>query len=51
MFGSPEEINDLTRAQVDYSVVAVNKQQFDMLNERAFIELLSSINVTQPSNM
>jgi hypothetical protein len=48
--GSADELYDLRRGYPDFTVVPTKKEHFDMLTEKAFIDLLASLDIHKTSN-
>lgn len=48
LFGTPSELEDMRRAKAHFTIVPITNEQFDMINDRLFLDLLSSIDVKQP---
>ncbi|CDW80133.1 UNKNOWN [Stylonychia lemnae] len=48
LFGKVDEVYDLQRNFPDFTVVPVNKEQFDMINEKPFTDLLAALDIRQP---
>jgi hypothetical protein len=52
LFGTPEDIHDYQREQIEFTFVVKEKQDFEMLQDQNFINLLASIEVkASQSNM
>ena len=45
LFGTPEDIHDYQREQIEFTFVVKEKQDFEMLQDQNFINLLASIEV------
>ena len=47
LFGKPDEINDLQRQTVDYTVINSSKEEFDLLKDQEFVKFLFVLDIKQ----
>ena len=45
LFGNPSELEDLRRSRAQFTIVPLTNEQFDMLADTQFLDLLSSLDV------
>lgn len=45
LFGSKEDVADLQRGRPDFTILIMDKHEFEMMEDKAFVDLLSAIDI------